>query len=118
MKYLYLNFVTIVSFGINLFMIFAYVGKYVGLLDIFVVCGIIITAIIGDYLLQKIVGNLLRAVADCTTHGLIGTLSWSIVTLHIKNRYSKYEIIFCGIIASLIDLDHFIKARSLQLRVS
>ncbi|XP_075227402.1 transmembrane protein 267 isoform X1 [Lycorma delicatula] len=91
-------------------------AKCIGVFDLTLIIGTILTAIIGDYLLKKFVRDLIRGIIDSTTHGIIGLLSWFIVTLHIRNRYSKYEIFCCGIFASLIDIDHFIKAKSFRLK--
>lgn len=94
------------------------VSYYGSTLDIIVISAIIFIAVLGDYLLKICDGDFLRAVIDSFTHGLIGLLSWIIVILHRENRYYKSEIICCGLLSSLIDIDHFFKAKSVRLRVS
>lgn len=56
--------------------------------------------------------RLLRALMDNSAHCFVGVLSWFIIS------YSKVdlcELILAGIIASFIDLDHFISAKSFKL---
>ncbi|KAL1506177.1 hypothetical protein ABEB36_005585 [Hypothenemus hampei] len=68
--------------------------------------------------------NLLRllhnAIIDNVTHALIGGISWTIVCLNGDKGFKKanelLEIICCTILSSIIDLDHFIEARSVLLK--
>ena len=86
---------------------------------------LVLICLIGDYyifesklvidLLKKILffkENLLRALMDNASHGLIGLISWLVVSYP---NTDIYELIASGAIASFIDLDHFISARSLYL---
>lgn len=82
---------------------------------------IIIVAVCGDKLLTKVDHHVFKAIIDNTTHGSIGIFSWALVVISlnsIRNLRLKHcaEIFGCGVIASLIDLDHFIAARSLSLQ--
>lgn len=82
---------------------------------------IIIVAVCGDKLLAKVDHHVFKAIIDNATHGSIGIFSWALVVISlnsIRNLRLKHcaEIFGCGVIASLIDLDHFIAARSLSLQ--
>lgn len=81
--------------------------------------------IIGDYyifeslkliqFLNKLIGlseRFTRALLDNSSHCAISIISWSICTYPNLNIY---EILATGMIGSLIDLDHFISAKSFQL---
>ncbi|CDR18562.1 transmembrane protein 267 [Oncorhynchus tshawytscha] len=59
----------------------------------------------------------LRAVLDNTVHCLIGLWSWAIV-IGLKKKSDFYEVILAGILASVIDLDHFYMAGSLSLKAA
>lgn len=84
----------------------------------------VIIAICGDKLLEKTRHVMTRALVDLLTHGLIGFLSWAVVlyrTELYRNHLSKpimAEVFVCGTLASFIDVDHFIAARSYRLEVS
>lgn len=94
----------------------------------FILCFIynILTTVIckcGDTLTQKQFNkNLMNALIDNGTHGAIGfTTGLTIITL-IDKKYCNLLtkcllVILCGCLSSLIDLDHFIAAKSLQLKV-
>lgn len=101
---------------INLCIFLIIVASYGSYLDAVIVSTIIFVAFFGDNLLKLYDNYILRAFIDSCTHGLIGLLSWIIVTLHRGSHYNKYEVILCGILSSLIDLDHFFKAKSLRLK--
>lgn len=75
------------------------------------------TCLIGDKLLAKINSfHLFRALADNLAHGLIGMLSLGIIVAEHKENI--YLACVCFILSSLIDVDHFIAAKSLKLSVS
>lgn len=83
---------------------------------------IVIFAVGGDKLVTKVDHHVLKAIIDNATHGFIGIFSWAVVVFSlnsIRNLKLNHcaEIMGCGVIASLIDLDHFIAARSLSLQV-
>lgn len=88
--------------------------------------GLLLLMIIGDYyifdttyLILKISQalhflseRLVRALMDNASHCLVGVLSWCIIT------YPKLvlnEILVVGFLSSIIDIDHFISARSTSL---
>jgi hypothetical protein len=56
--------------------------------------------------------RLARAFLDNSVHSLVGVVSWFIITYPKSNLY---ELALCGFLASIIDLDHFISAKSLNL---
>lgn len=71
-----------------------------------------------DYLLTfPIINNkdYSRAFVDNMGHAVIGGVSWIIVVgIH---REGVLQAIGCALMSSLIDVDHFVMARSLQLKV-
>lgn len=58
----------------------------------------------------------LRAALDNATHGLVGLWSWAVV-IGLRKRSDLYEVLLAGLLASIIDLDHFYMAGSLSLKV-
>jgi hypothetical protein len=56
--------------------------------------------------------TLVRALLDNIIHGLIGFVSWSIITYPNLNYF---ELVVCWLLASIIDVDHFLSAKSLRL---
>jgi hypothetical protein len=56
--------------------------------------------------------QLTRALLDNSAHSLVGIISWFLVTYP---RWNFYELLLSGLVASLIDLDHFISAKSFHL---
>lgn len=83
--------------------------------------------ILGDFLLTCATirsSNLRRALIDNGTHGLVGLLSWAVVvnpTLlplgTLMGEPFLWEILLCGVLSSLVDLDHFAAAGTLKLQV-
>ena len=74
---------------------------------------IIFSCLLGDFLTFTYFinsGNFTKAISDSITHGVIALLSWYYIEKSIKHS------ILCGIIAMLVDLDHFIEAKSLKLQ--
>ena len=59
----------------------------------------------------------LRALLDNATHGLIGLWSWAIV-IGLRKKSDLYEILLAGLLASLVDADHFFMAGSLSLEAA
>lgn len=59
--------------------------------------------------------QLFRAYADNLSHALIGLLSCCIVIAENSNNF--YVAVICLIISSLIDIDHFLAAKSFRLSV-
>lgn len=58
----------------------------------------------------------LRAALDNATHGLVGLWSWAVV-IGLRKKSDVYEVLLAGLLASMIDLDHFYMAGSLSLKV-
>ena len=66
-------------------------------------------------------GTLVRALLDNTAHALIGGWSWVNVVLLTGEPFSTLklaQVACCVCMASAIDLDHLIAARSFSLEVS
>uniref|UniRef100_A0A8C5SLP8 Transmembrane protein 267 n=1 Tax=Laticauda laticaudata TaxID=8630 RepID=A0A8C5SLP8_LATLA len=58
----------------------------------------------------------LRALSDNMVHGIIGLWSWAIV-IGLKKKSDFTEVILAGFLSSVIDMDHFILAGSLSLKL-
>ena len=80
-------------------------------------------SVLGDHLLFSLENSILKAISDNTTHILIGVISWFIIIYNVKTSLSGNiktsfgELVVSGAISSLIDIDHFILARSIHLKV-
>ena len=79
--------------------------------------------LLGDQLLGDLEDGLLKALSDNITHILIGVLSWFIIIYNVKTtlienlQSSLVQCIAAAATSSLIDVDHFIMARSFHLEV-
>lgn len=81
--------------------------------------GLGVFCVVADHALQlsSVQNHLwLRAALDNATHGLIGLWSWAVV-IGLRKRSDVYEVLLAGLLASIIDLDHFYMAGSLSLKV-
>lgn len=81
---------------------------------------IIVTCLVGDYLVEHSNIRIHKALFDNTTHAAIAGISWLIVCFRFK--YSSAlsifsEVLGCAALASMIDIDHFIVAKSMQIKV-
>lgn len=77
----------------------------------------ICTCYFGDKLVQRTNKNhVLRAIFDNLTHSLIGLFSSAILLINDKDKL--YLAGVCMVVSSIIDVDHFIAAKSLKLTVS
>lgn len=83
---------------------------------------IVVVALGGDYVVETSRSPVLKAINDNLTHGLIGGLSWMVYC--VKRRKSQlglrlivFEVVLCTLLSSLIDLDHFVAAKSVLLKV-
>jgi hypothetical protein len=78
-------------------------------------------ALLGDYIVERsTLSEDVRAFVDNVTHGAIGLLSWHIVAAHLQDLSLSMrvcQVVFCGLIASAVDLDHFAAARSFRIQV-
>ena len=66
----------------------------------------------------------MKALGDNVTHGVIGALSWCVVSVSPLNsllssiKASWRLIVLAGVISSVMDVDHFIQAGSLDLQAA
>lgn len=86
-------------------------------------CTTVIFCVVGDALLRysSTLPLWLRAAGDSVTHGLVGSASWAAVIVKGTNIWSTTtwtKVLLAGVVASSIDLDHFLEAKSLSLKVS
>ena len=63
---------------------------------------------------------LYKCLVDSTTHFAIAALSWAVINSK-RSSHSSRPVIFssvtCGVLASLVDVDHFVAAGLLDLTV-
>lgn len=77
---------------------------------------IVVTCYVGDKKLHATnERQIVRAFFDNATHGLVGLFACGIA--FIDNWDKMYMAVVCMLISSAIDVDHFIVARSLHLKV-
>lgn len=88
---------------------------------VFLAVLLVFIALLGDWLLKIATKNAHKAIIDNSTHGLIGLISWWIVIIASKRKVPLpkrlLEAGLSGFVASIIDVDHFIYARSYKLEV-
>lgn len=82
-----------------------------------------IVAIVGDALVGLYIYPLpltLKCLADSATHFLIASFSWNYVgnTIKLDLKSQVTSVLVCGLLASLIDVDHFIYSKSINLQVN
>lgn len=80
--------------------------------------GLGIFCLVADRILQFSIiqqSDWIRALSDNAVHCVIGMWSWAIV-IGIKKKTDVGEIVLAGFLASVIDVDHFLLARSLSLK--
>lgn len=62
---------------------------------------------------------ILKCFIDSATHFIIASLSWNYVgNLSIYKRTHLFAVFMCGLLASLIDIDHFIAVGTMNLQVN
>lgn len=61
--------------------------------------------------------TVLKAITDNAAHGIIAAWSWAITTSFSSTWKTIYEIIICFICSCGLDIDHFVAARSIKLKV-
>lgn len=88
-------------------------------LRLYVTILLALTAVVGDGLVSHSKIKVYQALFDNVTHSVIGGLSWLLVCIYCRNISYRIivEVITCAVIASIIDLDHFLIAKSLHLEV-
>lgn len=80
-----------------------------------------IVAVVGDWFVNHTNLHIYKALFDNSTHSIIGGLTWFIVSLKLRQKtvwFRLSEVGLCALIASLIDVDHFLMARSVHLKVT
>ena len=80
---------------------------------------LVLVCLLGDHLCSALsqAELLWRAMADSATHGAVGVMSWAVVVMPGLSPARWMHCALCGVLASIIDVDHFLQARSLQLKV-
>ena len=66
-------------------------------------------------------GTVFKAILDNSVHAIVAGWTWLNVVLLLKESFSAVRVIevaCCAFMGSVIDLDHFIAAGSLSMRVS
>lgn len=81
-----------------------------------------VVCFVGDRLVEYQSDSALgKAICDSLTHATVGLLSATILVLQLMQHIHMNEklllILICCLLSSLIDVDHFIAARSLRLAV-
>lgn len=81
------------------------------------------TCLLGDTVVDIVKQyDLLRSLCDNLTHAIIGALSALILLIKFQDRLlpdeQKLLVIFGFTAAALVDVDHFIEARSFRLKVN
>ena len=77
--------------------------------------------LLGDHLLLTLATPAARALADSGTHAAVAALCWALVisssscSAHSCSCWG--QLLLSGVLSSAIDVDHFILARSLHLKV-
>lgn len=76
---------------------------------------IAVTCVVGDIKLRTVSKQLTKSIWDNAAHALIGFFSSTIIlTNHVDYLYLA---VACMMMSSIIDVDHFIAARSVKLSV-
>ncbi|KAJ6645286.1 Transmembrane protein, partial [Pseudolycoriella hygida] len=79
--------------------------------------------VFGDFVVELFQNTrVLRAFFDNLTHGAVGSLAAFIIVNEFRDKITVTEhtvlILFCFVVASLIDVDHFIHAKSFSLKAA
>lgn len=81
---------------------------------------LILIAVVGDLLVAHSTVQLHKAFFDNLTHAAIAGVSWLIVCFQLKYEsllQTISEAFVCSVLGSFIDLDHFLMAHSMHLKV-
>lgn len=81
-----------------------------------------VVCIVGDWMVElNSNSKIAKAIVDNATHTCVGLLTAPLLLIQLNRRISSFDrnaiIIVCCLVSSLIDIDHFIVARSLNLTV-
>lgn len=90
------------------------------LINILLTICLAVTAEVGDFLVNYVTVQYQKALCDNGTHALIAAISWLIVCVWCRYKHVNQfctEVLACAFIASAIDLDHFLVARTTSLKV-
>lgn len=64
--------------------------------------------------------HIILALIDSSTHAVVGGLVWTVVSLG-SEIFTKWKIclqcIWCSLLAASVDIDHFLVARTMDLKV-
>ena len=90
------------------------------IVPIFIFCFFFDYLLKSDILLQNRKGSksLSKAICDNVGHGLIAVSTWLVVIDYKFSMWNVTQLVLCGLAGSIIDIDHFIHARSFLLKVS
>lgn len=92
-------------------------------ISIILIFFLVSVCIIGDKLVENIANPaLVKGICDNVVHGIVGLLTAMIIVVDTKNYKlasdeSVLLVLCCTIVSSMIDVDHFIEARSLKFEV-
>lgn len=76
-----------------------------------------ILCVCGDALGQRCVSMWSRALCDSAVHAALASLAWLVVNADHMTFSTLMQSSVCGFLSSAVDLDHFIAAGSLSLKV-
>lgn len=79
----------------------------------------LLICVLGDRAISSSVAQWLRALADASTHGAVGALSWAIVCVgQLYSEHPLFEVALSGALAVGVDVDHFIASWSLSIQAA
>ncbi|KAH3875484.1 transmembrane protein 267-like isoform X1 [Dreissena polymorpha] len=81
---------------------------------------LVTTCLLGDHLLKSSLARqrYVVAVCDSVTHGLIGGISWAILTNATLCRSDMFQCLVAMMLSMMVDVDHFLAAGSLSLKAA
>lgn len=94
--------------------------SYNVVLQIFLTILIGFVSYLGDIGLKNGKIEIVRALADNLTHATVGGITWTVVIVLSRQPIFEYlrSITACFFMASLIDVDHFLVAFSMDINVN
>lgn len=79
---------------------------------------VLLVAVVGDGFVDLFTSHkLFKCISDNGTHFLIAVLSWMFIEEIDFSTIPVGSLLLCGMMASVIDLDHFVAARSFNIHV-